>query len=352
MLSLVESAFRQDLDEAVLTDSSCWSNLRTSEYLRHARQIPIPQTNTPAAKGMRIAAVLAVLSRALHKYIFRPVYLVEHDDGIVQLLREVEESDPSGEVHFRSTLLRLLPERQRASGVKRVAAVVREVSWLVQHLLSSLQFDAFRSRLEAACRMACTEWMRIQLAKMKIEPYFGPPYDDYDWQVLELPEFQAPPPDTQEGGAPTVDGEPAADGSSQGAEERAGSGGGGADDETETETETAGDDDAVSVTSHDSAATLEPNEILLVVWPSMCAIEEGELASITQGLVITKEQARSAMEEVRSRGGRKANAKRARSMSMARVSTREGEGEGSPTRAFLEPTPATVDNGGLEGNDG
>ena len=230
-----------------------------------------------------------------------------------------------------------------------MAAVVREVSWLVQHLLSSLQFDAFRSRLEAACKLACTEWMRIQLAKMKIEPYFGPPYDDYDWQVLELPEFQAPPPDTQEGGAPTVDGEPGPTEDTQGAEELIGDGG--ADDE-KTKTEAAVDnDDAVSVTSHDSAVTLEPNEILLVVWPSMCAIEEGEPASITQGLVITKEQARSAMEEVRSRAGRKANAKRARSMSMARVSTREEEG--SPARSFLEPTPAAVDSGGgPEGTDG
>lgn len=357
----MEGTFRPDIDENILADPSCWSNLRNSPYLKQATQlqIPLPQSNSPAAKGMRISAVLAVLSRALHRHIFRPVFLFEDgdDEPLVKFLRDLEDEDPAREAHMRATLLSSMPERQMEQGARRVKIVVREVSWLVQHLLSALQFESFCSGLEAACRLACEQWMRIQLASLKIEPYFGPPYDDFDWQVLELPEFS----DLANGeDAMTING---------GLRMPNGSAGGTEDGEetvTDGPLETAaasasatprksttpvGDapapDPFNEVDPADQGAMdaaeggasiqealddmhdddfddgeIEPEEILLVVWPSMCSVEGGDFVSITQGLVISKEQARPALEEVRSRSRMAARpgSRRARTMSMPGVS--------------------------------
>ncbi|KAJ4289333.1 hypothetical protein N0V88_007084 [Collariella sp. IMI 366227] len=341
IVTLVESTFRPDIDEQILSDPSCWTNLRSSPYLKHATQlqIPLPQSNTSAAKGMRISAVLAVLSRAMHKHIFRPVYLLDDDDeNLVKFLRALEDEDPTREAHMRATLLAMMPERQQEQAQGRVKMVVREVSWLVQHLLSALQFEAFCGGLEGACRLACEQWMRIQLASMKIEPYFGPPYDDFDWQVLELPEFAEAaereagmPHTTAAGDEAVVDdrletveaGSPPA-GSVAGAANKADSTGG----------SSGGFHDAASHGHEEEMldGEIDPDEILLVVWPSMCAVESGELMSITQGLVISKEQARPALEEQRSRSRLipRPGSRRARTMSMPGQSRGSSPSRGKP----------------------
>ncbi|KAK4118866.1 hypothetical protein N657DRAFT_675271 [Parathielavia appendiculata] len=341
IVTLVESTFRPDIDESILSDPSCWTNLRNSPYLKHATQlaVPLPQSNTPAAKGMRISAVLAVLSRALHRHLFRPVYLLDDDDeNLVRFLRALEDEDPTREAHLRATLLAMMPNRQAEQGARRVKTVVREVSWLVQHLLGALQFEAFCVGLEAACRLACDQWMRIQLAHMKIEPYFGPPYDDFDWQVLELPEFAEAA--ERDRGMPhtTTDNpdEAIADDRLESVEA--------AEVPSSSSRNVApgavadGADNNSSGVFHDAAShktddemvegEIDPDEILLVVWPSMCAVESGELMSITQGLVISKEQARPALEEQRSRSRLipRPGSRRARTMSMP------GQSRGSSPR--------------------
>jgi len=322
IVNLVEGTFRADVDDSILSDPSCWINLRNSPYLKHATQlqIPLPQSNSAAAKGMRISAVLAVLSRALHRHLFRPVYLLDdEDENLVKFLRALEDEDPTREAHMRATLLSTMPERQMEQGARRVKTVVREVSWVVQHLLSALQFEAFCSGLEAACKLACEQWMRIQLASIKIEPYFGPPYDDFDWQVLELPEFTEAARSRRDFGMAIDDVDDAV---------------------TDGPLETVEASASMDGTSHDAfqdgashAMTeddgdIEPEEILLVVWPSMCSVENGDFMSITQGLVISKEQARPALEEVRSRSRLipRPGSRRARTLSMP------GQSRGSSPR--------------------
>ncbi|KAK4227145.1 hypothetical protein QBC38DRAFT_478437 [Podospora fimiseda] len=338
IITLVESTFRPDIDEQILSDASCWNNLRNSPYLKHATQlqVPLPQSNTPAAKGMRISAVLAVLSRAMHRHIFRPVYLFDDDDeNIVKFLRLLEDEDPSREAHMRATLLAMMPERQEEQGARRVKVVVREVSWLVQHLLSALQYEAFCSGLETACRLACEQWMRIQVAQMKIEPYFGPPYDDFDWQVLDLPEFadavdinhgipHAPEdlestPAVPDDRLETIEATPTTSAvgvTSQTTEQQ--------EQPQEQQQENGYDDlrDAGVDDEEMMEGEVDPDDILLVVWPSMCCVENGELMSITQGLVISKEQARPALEEtrVRSKPIQRPGSRRSRTMSMAAAS--------------------------------
>lgn len=317
IVTLVESTFRPSLPEPILSDPSCWANLRNSPYLKHATQlqIPLPQSNSSAAKGMRISAVLAVLSRALHRHLFRPVYLLDDDDeNLVKFLRVLEDENPARELHLRSTLLATMPERQIEQGARRVKTVVREVSWLVQHLLSALAFESFVSGLEQACKLACEQWMRIQLASMKIEPYFGPPYDDFDWQVLDLPEFVSSNSHQQRPFSVTLtDGGDGDDGASTiGAGAPLSTPGPDSDSKghnlahshSHSHLHNHHEDPQNSDTPQEEE--IDPDDILLVVWPSMCSVEDGDIMSITQGLVISKEQARPALEEVRrskSQGG-------------------------------------------------
>jgi len=294
---------------------------------------------------MRISAVLAVLSRAMHKHLFRPVYLLDDDDeNLVKFLRALEDEDPTREAHMRATLMSMMPERQVEQGARRVKMVVRDVSWLVQHLLSALQFEAFCSGLEAACRLACEQWKRIQLAQMKIEPYFGPPYDDFDWQVLELPEFAEAA--ERDRSIPHTADDP---------DEAI------ADDRLETieaapsSVGAAGTADAADSSGayHDAAShnpddemlegEIDPDEILLVVWPSMCAVENGELMSITQGLVISKEQARPALEEQRSRSRLipRPGSRRARTLSMPGQSRGSSPTRGKPAHFLAQSQTAS-----------
>ncbi|KAH7625466.1 putative MEI5 protein [Sordaria sp. MPI-SDFR-AT-0083] len=317
IVTLVESTFRPSLPEPILSDPSCWANLRNSPYLKHATQlqIPLPQSNSPAAKGMRISAVLAVLSRALHRHLFRPVYLLDDDDeNLVKFLRVLEDENPARELHLRSTLLATMPERQIEQGARRVKTVVREVSWLVQHLLSALAFESFVSGLEQACKLACEQWMRIQLASMKIEPYFGPPYDDFDWQVLDLPEFVSSNSTQQQrpfsvtltdggdgddgastigAGAPLSTPAPDTDGTSTSKSHNL------AHTHSHSHLHNNHDSDPNANSDTPQEEEIDPDDILLVVWPSMCSVEDGDIMSITQGLVISKQQARPALEEVR-----------------------------------------------------
>lgn len=344
---LVETQFREDLDSSVLGDESCWANLRQSEYLRQARQIPLPRSNSAAAKQMRVAAVLAVLSRSLHRYIFRPVYLADDHSGdecLASMLRTVARDSPTREEHTRATLLALLPDKQRAAAAKRVSAVVREVSWSVQHLLSALQYEAFRTGLETACKLACVQWMRVQVTRMKIEPYFGPPYDSWDWQVLPLPVFggsegggggthlRGDGDDDQDGAAVVDDADDVVVELGRPVEDLPltpprSSGGRVVDDQ---EDQTSAASSPRSAADYGGDSDVGPDDIMLVVWPSMCALEHGELESITQGLVISKDQVRAALDEVRGRGRQRPATTRARTLSMPGRAA-----SGSAVRAFL-----------------
>jgi len=60
---LVESHFKEDLPQRSLEDVGAWKRLKDSEVLDHL--IPLPQSNSLAAKQMHIAALLAILARSI-----------------------------------------------------------------------------------------------------------------------------------------------------------------------------------------------------------------------------------------------------------------------------------------------
>ncbi|KKY39627.1 putative mei5 protein [Diaporthe ampelina] len=380
ILDLCEHHFSQDLDPPVLRDPSCWANLRSADHLRHqAVRLPLPRSNTPAARQMRIAAVLAALSRSLARHVFRPSWAVEGpagagggdaDAALGALLRGLEAASPDHERHLRGALLAAAvavhPARGREAKKeeeeeeggdggrlrvprgpwkRRAAAVVREVTFLVQHLLSALQYGAFREGLEACVALACDRWAEVQGAAMKIEPYFGPPYDDFDWQVLMLPEEfgdgEGEGLGGGQGGGSTLGldaGSGTIGGSPRGLPPAAAAAAAAAaaqDAVVSTPSPSASSSAAAAAPrdNQDDASTIaesvrsvvDPADIMLVLWPTMCAVEGGELVSITQGLVMAKSQAAAAFEEEgrRRRPGTNGG-KRARSMSLSRSGAAAG----------------------------
>lgn len=169
---------------------SAWKNLRESPHLdRLDRVIPLPQSNSSAAKQMRVAAVLAVLARCIDLYIFQPTYLSDEEDFIRPLLLRLAMKDSKRESFARAVLLSLFPEDQAKIAAKGVERVIREVLYSVRDLLSEAQCDSFRSGLELVVQEAQHSWQRIQFAREKFEPLFTlKHFQDLEWEPLKLDE--------------------------------------------------------------------------------------------------------------------------------------------------------------------
>ncbi len=206
---------------------------------------------------------------------------------------------------------------------------MREVSSVVQHLLGSLEYDKFCEGLCNLCTLACTQWTRVQMARMKIDTAFGPPYDDgLDWQELPPPVFGLAKrrPLTPSGSDTAVDetvvapedtktddkaGESEDAAAAAAAPSTAEGDAAVVDDD---DGEDSGDDEDDEIRSRASGP--DPENILVVVWPSMCVVEGGELTSITQGIVVSRDQARLAQDEMRPMHTPRSNTKKARTMSI------------------------------------
>lgn len=352
-----------------MNDASCWNNLRNADALKGPTQIPLPQTNSRVAKAMRIAAILSILSRTLHRHVFRPFYLLQDDEEFTNLLHEVEDDNPTKEENLRATLLATTPQFQQASAKARVQNVVRDVSWVVQHLLGAIAYDSFSTSLENVCALACTEWQKIQHARIKIEPYFGPPYDDFDWQELPLSEFGGSSGTarhrSRDSSATRCESrgrgsEPGDLGPLPAADDKAGDGDAAMNSvaskaASRTMSLQAGEENVretnggIDVHVDDEGTEVDPSNIILVVWPSMAVVENGEQSPITQGLVISKQQARLAYDEVRlARNGHRSNTKgvRTTSISATLVSMPMSMPMPSIVAALKKEAPLLVEEGG------
>jgi hypothetical protein len=88
-------------------DQSIWEKLRT-ENARFAQQyVPLLPSNSPKAKGMRLAMTLAILSREICKNIFQPNYILPEDSKIHGILSHLAENDTKKESFYRQVLLSL-----------------------------------------------------------------------------------------------------------------------------------------------------------------------------------------------------------------------------------------------------
>lgn len=153
-------------------------------------KIPLPRSNSLAAKQMRIAALLAILSRSITQHIFQPTYLLEDKvdrDEIQTLLVHLAISNSKQESFCRALLLSIFPEDQAKNATKAVERVVREIAWCIRDLVLDAEFEKFRSDVEVVVKKALEAWQMVQNTREKFEPYYElNHYVDFEWQTLSF----------------------------------------------------------------------------------------------------------------------------------------------------------------------
>ncbi|EON96771.1 putative mei5 protein [Phaeoacremonium minimum UCRPA7] len=166
---LVKNYFSDDLSDQICRNTAAWEALRKHDAVsRH--KIPLPSSNSPQAKQVRIAAVLAVLGHHLAEQVFQPLYVREEGGELDDLLSDVASEDPPREAFLRSVLLAALStEEQQDRSRERLKNVLQQVISAVQPLIADSKQDAFRRTLIDICGRYCKAWSEIQHLEDRVE---------------------------------------------------------------------------------------------------------------------------------------------------------------------------------------
>ncbi|KAL4898838.1 hypothetical protein BDW74DRAFT_189902 [Aspergillus multicolor] len=176
--AIIELSPHLNLDFAgsVLQNPAIWDTF-TQKTGQH--RIPLPHSNSPAAKRMRLAVVLATLAREIDKRIFQPTYIVAEDSELRGILTNLAASDREKESFCRAILLSISPETESINLQSRIQAVVRNVSMLLQ----------LRASIEKIVERAVQVWHHMQRSPQRFEPDFEPlKWDDDQWTSFDVPE--------------------------------------------------------------------------------------------------------------------------------------------------------------------
>lgn len=167
---LANRYFNTTLDTTVFKDPNNW------KLIREAAEHPVPASNSPVAKQMRTATVLALLGRQLAKIVFQPTYLLPHsgEDPLSGVMGRLAETDSERESHLRSVLLGVAEAREhRKLGAERAQEVVNNVSVAVRNILPSIETTRFVPDLQKVCQDAMDQWMVIQRLSRRVHAEIG-----------------------------------------------------------------------------------------------------------------------------------------------------------------------------------
>ncbi|KAJ4156077.1 hypothetical protein LMH87_001291 [Akanthomyces muscarius] len=231
--------------------------------------IPLPASNSSAAKQMRVVAALAVTGEALAKYVFQQA-LVDPDGNLHRVLRHLAVEDAEHEAYVRAVLLRLFKElpdnKQRAMQSGGIASAVGDI-------VDALEPWAPRARLEEKVRLLCEgaaeAWSLALEIENKIEAVFLFQVPE-DWRAVPLEKKSTTI------GAASI---------SQNSKSQA-----------NTPKQPAG----TAQTQQYNPASLSKKQVAKVVWPVFMALtpDEDDPEIVCCGYVLTKAQIREADEEV------------------------------------------------------
>ncbi|KAF3481434.1 uncharacterized protein GIQ15_04193 [Arthroderma uncinatum] len=183
----MHSCLMEDLSGNVLQDRAAWDDFRKwTDTLRH--RVPLPYSNSKAAKDMRLILVLAVLAREIDRQIFQPTYILPEDNQLREILVDLAATDREKELFCRCLLLSVDPEAQAKACRSRIQAVVTNTSPCCFKLLSESKYEEFRRCIEKIAHRAADVWHPIQRAKCKYEPDFEPTESgDTEWKPFVFP---------------------------------------------------------------------------------------------------------------------------------------------------------------------
>lgn len=278
-LDFVESSIGVALDDTCLTDTTIWGRVRNHASIQ--RTIPLPASNSPAARQMRVAAGLRIYSMALADNVFRSTYLTQNND-LDDVLRDLETEDPLHEAFARAVLLKIQPTRQARTREVRVKMVVDQVSDALADLVPISQRQAFEARLRQVSAEACDAWSVVQQLLEPVRPVFASHMFE-DW--VAFPSLTA-----QRNGKTESSG--------------------GARKPLTTRTEKS-DRQGQSPTAE--SQSMETDDIIQVVWPAFSvpsSQQEDDVGNqvpemVHRGYVITRSQIKEAEDEMSRRNARK-----------------------------------------------
>ncbi|EKG12925.1 hypothetical protein MPH_09917 [Macrophomina phaseolina MS6] len=175
---LISSYFRKDLPKEILSNTYAWTEIRDPQDFSH--KIPLPRTNSPSAKSMRIAVILAILARLIDKYLFQPSYILSEESGLREVLIRQAIENSRREAFTRGIFLATFEDEQAEVADELVTRIVKELMHHIHHLLPAPQVESFRTRLEQIVQDARDIWWKAQRLRLRLEPDFQ--VEDYGWE--------------------------------------------------------------------------------------------------------------------------------------------------------------------------
>lgn len=161
-----------------------WSRLENSSNWSHA--LPMPRSNSNAAKQMRCVVILGSLARAVVEHVFQPTYLLPGSSGIRSLLTCQAQEDSRKEAAFRAMTQALLPTKQDTAASDAVARACDEVIGFIRGLIPDEE-AGFKKRLQALVEEACAGWGEIRRSEFAIEPSFDlRDHANWGWDQLRF----------------------------------------------------------------------------------------------------------------------------------------------------------------------
>lgn len=147
--------------------------------------MPIPQSNSPAAKHMRIAVILTSIAHAVDRYIFQPTYFLPPGHAFRDLLARQAQGTAAQESALRAVVQALLPQEQEAAIKKRVQETSDEIMLDIGGLIPSEGVASFKANLSNIVEEAAYIWQDIQRYEEFVNPSFTlTSYSNWAWNQL------------------------------------------------------------------------------------------------------------------------------------------------------------------------
>ncbi|EHY56075.1 hypothetical protein ABEF92_004266 [Exophiala dermatitidis] len=143
--------------------------LEFKDRIPNIASVPLEPSNSPRARQTRTMLVMALLGKSLEEYIFSPTYLFEDDDELRLLLFKM--TNTRMKTLWRRMLLWMSDEGDRKETVKssRVQSAVEETMEPLQKLLDAETFIQLTSELQEVVSKAAEAWEPLQRCQQHFE---------------------------------------------------------------------------------------------------------------------------------------------------------------------------------------
>lgn len=140
-------------------------------------------SNTPAAKAIRFALILAVLFREINQRIFQPSYFLAESNNLRQTLEHLAGSNGEKEALCRRVLLSIDQDAERNALKVEIGAVVQRMLSYAGSLFPESQRNIFCIKIEKIVQIAAEAWLPIQRSRQKFTTDFDESFDpdDSEW---------------------------------------------------------------------------------------------------------------------------------------------------------------------------